>query len=56
MRNHHTELWEDLLSLENEGNLAGTIWNTLKKVSLHDKEEQFFWDDQQISVFDFIGG
>ena len=56
LRNNHPELWEDLLSLENEGNLAGTIWNTLKKTSLHDKEEQFFWEDQQTNIFDFIGG
>lgn len=54
LRNHHTDLWNKLLSLEGEQNLAGPIWNTLKRISLHDKEEQFFWEEQQMDIFDFI--
>ena len=56
LREHHPDLWIKLLNLEKEENLAGPIWNTLKKSSLHDKKEQFFWEDQQTNVFDFIGG
>ena len=54
LRKHHPDLWMRLLGLEDEGNLAGPIWNTLKMVSLHDKEEQFFWEEQQMDIFDYL--
>ena len=54
LRNNHSELWNKLLSLEDEENLAGPIWNTLTKTSLHDKEEKFYWEDQQMSMEDLI--
>ena len=54
LRDNHSELWNKLLSLEDEENLAGPIWNTLTQTSLHDKEEQFYWEDRQISIFDFM--
>ena len=37
-----------------EENLAGPIWNTLTQTSLHDKEEQFYWEGQQMNIFDFM--
>ena len=55
LRKHHHDLWKKLLSLEEEENLAGPIWNTLNMVSLHDKEEQFFWEEQQMNIFDYLG-
>ena len=54
LRNNHPELWNKLLSLEDEENLAGPIWNTLTKTSLHDKEEQFYWEGQQMSIEDYM--
>lgn len=54
LRKYHPDLWKRLLTLEKKENLAGPIWNTLTKTSLHDKEEQFFWEDQQTSIFDFM--
>lgn len=54
LRNNHPKLWNKLLSLEYEENLAGPIWNTLTKTSLHDKEEQFYWEDQQMSIEDYM--
>lgn len=56
LRNKHPELWKRLLKLEEEENLIGSIWNTLKKVSIHDLEEQFFWEKAQMEIFDYLGG
>lgn len=53
LRNNHRDLWEKLLELETTPNLIGNIWNTLTQTSIHDKEEQFFWEDNQIK-FDFL--
>lgn len=55
LRNCHRDLWDKLLKLENEPNLIGNIWNTLTKTSIHDKEKQFYWEDQQMTIFDFAG-
>lgn len=54
LKNNHPELWNKLLSLEDEENLAGPIWNTLTKTSLHDKEEQFYWEDRQMNIEDYM--
>lgn len=53
LRNNHRGLWNKLLELENTPNLIGNIWNTLTQTSIHDKEEQFFWEDNQINLFDY---
>ena len=53
LRNNHRELWEKLLELENVSDLIGYKWNMLAKTSIHDKEEQFFWEDNQINLFDY---
>ncbi len=54
LRNNHKGLWAKLLELENMQNLIGNKWNTLTRVSIHDKEEQFFWEEQQMNIFEFI--
>lgn len=54
LRKNHPELWSRLLEMEKEPDLIGNKWNTLTKTSIHDKEEQFFWEEQQMNVFDFI--
>lgn len=56
LRNCHRDLWDKLLALENEPDLIGNIWNTLTKTRIHDKEQQFYWEDQQMTIFDFLGG
>ena len=52
LRNNHKDLWDKLLELENTPNLIGNIWNTLTQTSIHDKEEQFMWEDRQVDIFD----
>ncbi len=53
LRNNHRDLWDKLLELEETPNLIGNIWNILTQTSIHDKEEQFFWEDNQINLFDY---
>lgn len=48
-------LWKRLLSLEHESNLSGNIFNTQAGVSIHQLDEQFYWEDQQINIFDYMG-
>lgn len=54
LRKNHEVLWNNLLELENQPNLIGNKWNTLKQISIHDKEEQFMWEDRQMNIFDYI--
>lgn len=56
LRNNHKDLWNKLLELEEMPNLIGNMWNTLTKTSIHNKEEQFMWEDRQMNIFDFLGG
>lgn len=56
LRNNHRNLWNKLLELEKIPNLIGNKWNTLTNTSIHDKEEQFKWEDAQMSIFDYIEG
>lgn len=54
LRNRHKKLWDKLLELEDTPNLIGDKWNTLTKTSIHDKEEQFMWEDSQMTIFDIL--
>jgi len=54
LRNNHREYWNTLLWLETQPNLIGNKWNTLKQTSIHDKEEQFMWEDRQFTIFDYL--
>lgn len=38
----------------NEPDLIGNMWNTLTKTRIHDWEERFYWEEQQMNIFDFI--
>lgn len=51
LRDHHRELWDRLLELEDTPDKVGYCWNTLTKVSLKDKEKQFQEEELQISMF-----
>ena len=52
LRQDYPELWERLLQLENEPNLIGDKWNTLTKTKIHDWEEHFKIEENQICIFD----
>lgn len=56
LRKNHRDLWNKLLELENEPNLIGSKWNALTNTSIHDWEERFYWEEQQMSIFDFMEG
>lgn len=52
LREHHRNLWNKLLTLENEPNLIGDKWNTLTKKSVNDMEQNFRDEERQISLFE----
>ena len=54
LRNNHREYWNTLLCLEMYPNLIGNKWNTLTQTSIHDKEEQFMWEDRQVNIFEYL--
>ena len=54
LRTYHRDLWQKLLELENEPDLIGNMWNTLTKTRIHDWEERFYWEEQQMSIFDYL--
>lgn len=54
LRTNHRDLWDKLLALENERDLIGYKWNTLTNTSLQEWEERFYWEEQQISMWDYM--
>ncbi len=54
LRKNHCVLWQRLLELENEPNLIGNKWNILTQTRIHDKERQFYLEEQQMNIFDFL--
>lgn len=54
LRTHNRDLWDKLLELENEPDLIGNMWNTLTKTRIHDWEERFYWEERQMSIFDYL--
>lgn len=54
LRTNHRNLWDKLLELENEPDLIGNMWSTLTKTKIHDWEERFYWEEQQMTIFDFM--
>lgn len=54
LRTNHRDLWNKLLELENEPNIICHKWNTLTNTSIHDLEERFFLEEQQMTIFDFM--
>lgn len=42
------------MALEETPDIIGDKWNALTHTSIHDKEEQFIWEDRQINIFDYI--
>lgn len=54
LRMNHLDLWNRLLVLEDEKDIVGKIWNTLTQKSMKDNEEMFFWEDAQMTIFDYL--
>lgn len=53
LRKERPELWQRFIALENEDNLHYSKWNCYKKRGeLHRRDEQFEFEDAQISLFD----
>lgn len=53
LRNKHRELWKKLLELEDVPGLIGNKWNMLTDTRIHEKEEQFYWEEAQVNLFDY---
>ena len=56
LRDKHREYWNTLLWLETQPNLIGDKWNTLTQTSIQEKEEQFMWEERQMTIFDYLEG
>lgn len=54
IRNNHKDLWDKLLKLEDVPDKAGYCWNTLTNTSIKDKEQQFMWEDRQITMEQYL--
>lgn len=48
---HHRDLFEKLKALEEEPDLTGYCWNTLRRISIHDMEQNILAHDAQLSLF-----
>lgn len=53
LRENHRELWDWIIKLENEPEIINAHWNNLIKRKMSENEEMFFWEDAQMSIFDF---
>lgn len=49
----YPEIWNEFVSLENEQNIANDKWNVFGK-TLHEIDEELFWEEQQMTIFDFM--
>lgn len=54
LRNNHKELWNELLKLEETPDIIGDVWNTRNRTSIHKMEERLFWENMQMTVFDYL--
>ena len=48
------EVWKNFIALEKETNIVCNKWNCYKKETLHEREEILFWEEKQMTIFDFI--
>lgn len=53
LRNDNPELWQRLLALEDEANLANPKWSVYKE-TLKERDKALYWKSRQMSLFDFI--
>lgn len=55
LRSRHSDLWGKLLELEDTPDIVNEKWNRFTQTSIHEKEEQFFWEDRQATIYDYLG-
>ena len=48
LRDHHRELWNRLLALEEEEDIVRPVWGAFGKVTLHEKEREFALAENQV--------
>lgn len=54
LRSNYKELWNELLRLEEIPDIVGDVWNTRNRTSIHEIEERLFWENAQMTVFDYL--
>lgn len=53
LRNHHRDLWNKLLEISKE-DIINPYFYGYDKITIGELEEQFQWEDAQMTIFDFI--
>lgn len=51
---NHPELWQRLVDMEKEKNLCSPYFRNITKEKICDIGEQFYWENAQMDIFDFI--
>lgn len=54
LRKYHPELWQKLIDLEKEPGTVGNKWNMVRGSGITEKEELFYWEDAQMTIFDYL--
>lgn len=54
LRKTNPRLWNEFCGLENEPGIANNKWNAFTGETLKHREEILYWEDQQMTIFDFI--
>lgn len=54
LRKNHPELWKRLLTLEEEQEIVGDVWDTRKRRSIKEVEENYKYEEAQMTIFDFL--
>lgn len=53
LRDNHSDLWNTLIELSKE-DTANPYFNAFRKITVQDLEERFMWEDNQMTVFDYM--
>lgn len=48
----YPEIWNEFVALENEENIANSKWNVYGR-TLHEVDKNIFWEEQQMTIFDY---
>ena len=54
IRRLYPEIWREFVSLENTENIANKKWNVYRDYTLHDIDDKLYWEEQQMTIFDYI--
>lgn len=53
IRKLYPEIWKEFVSLEDDENIANDKWNVYGD-TLHEIDEKLYWEEQQMTIFDYI--